>query len=266
MRKNIANKIATIGVVALLAAGCKAKKMVTAPVATAPPVVVDNSKANTIAAIKSRQLNFNTFSGKASAQLNVDNDDRSVNMNIRIDRGKQIWVSISVTALVATIEVARAVITPDSIKILNKLQSVYIKKPFSYVHNYAGKQVNYATVEALLTGNAIPEFVSTDADIKNVNGSVSLSGRVQELVYNLLFNPELKVKQLDLSNSAQQQSLQVVNSNFVLVDGRTLPSQISINSNVKGKKIKVDLEYSKVELDRQLEYPFNIPDSYTPAN
>ncbi len=265
MRKNISNKIAAVCVIAILAVGCKAKKMATAPVSNTAPVVVDNSKTNTIAAIKSRQLNFNTFSGRASAQLNVDNNDRNVNMNIRIERGKQIWVSISVTALV-TIEVARAVITPDSIKMLNKLESVYIKKPFSYVHNYAGKQVNYATVEALLTGNPVQEFLSTDADLKNVNGNVSLSGIIQELLYTMLFNPELKVKQLDLSNNAQQQSLQVINSSFVLVDGRTLPSQIAISSSVKGKKIMVNLEYSKVELDRQLDYPFNIPGSYTPAN
>src|SRR5215217_7826594 len=172
MRKSILNKIAAVCVVAILAVGCKAKKMATAPATNTAPVVVDNSKVNTIAAIKTRQLNFNTFSGKASARLNVDNDDRNVSMNIRINKGKQIWVSISVTALV-TIEVARATITPDSIKIINKLQGVYTKKPFSYVHNYAGKQVNYGTVEALLTGNPITEFLSTGADLKNTDGNIS---------------------------------------------------------------------------------------------
>ncbi|PJJ83883.1 DUF4292 domain-containing protein [Mucilaginibacter auburnensis] len=265
MRKNIANKIAVAFLVVLVVTGCKTKKALTAAPAATTPVVVDNSKANTIAAIKDRQLNFKTFSGKANAQLNIDNDNKNVNMNIRIDHGKQIWVSISVTVL-ATFEVARAVITPDSIKIVNKLQGVYIKKPFSYVHNYAGKQVNFATVEALLTGNAIPEFLSTNADLKQANGNVSLSGSMQELLYTLVFNPDLKVRQLDLSNSAQQQSLQVTNNSFVLVDSRTLPSQIAINSNVKGKKININLEYSKVELDRALETPFNIPESYTPAN
>jgi hypothetical protein len=263
MRKNIASKIAAICFVVVVAAGCKARKMATAPVATAPPVVVDNSKANTIAAIKSRQLNFNTFSGKADADLNIDNDNRGVAMNIRIDRGKKIWVSI--TALF-NIEVARALITPDSIKIINKLQGVYIKKPFGYVHQYAGKQVNYTTIESLLTGNAVPEFITVNADLQKTDNSVALSGSLEQLLYKMIFNPELKLARLDLSNSAQQQSLQVTNSNFVLVDGRTLPSQINISSNLKEKKLSVKLEYSKVELDRALEYPFNIPETYKPAN
>ncbi len=237
--------------------------MVTAPVVTAPPVVVDNSTANTIAAIKSRQLTFNTFSGKASADLNIDNDNRGVSMNIRIDRGKRIWVSI--TALLS-IEVARALITPDSIKIINKIQGVYIKKPFSYVHTYAGKQVNYTTLESLLTGNAVPELLSTDADLQKGDNTITLSGKLQQLLYKTIFNPDMKVSQLNLSNNEQQQSLQVNNSNFVLVDGRTLPSQINISSSLKEKKIAVKLEYSKVELDRVLEYPFNIPETYTPAN
>ena len=263
MRRNIASKIAAICFVAIIAVGCKAKKMATALVVTAPPVAVDNSKANTIAAIKSRQLSFNTFSGKASAELNIDNDNRGVTMNIRIDKGKKIWVSI--TALL-NIEVARALITPDSIKLINKLQSVYVKQPFSYIHTYAGKQVNYATIEALLTGNAVPEFVSVNANLQKTDNNIALSGSMEQFFYKMIFNPELKLARLDLSNSAQQQSMQVNNSNFVLVDGRTLPSLINIGSSLKGKKISVNLDYSKVELDRGLEYPFNIPESYTPAN
>jgi hypothetical protein len=265
MKRNIANKITAICIVVVIVTGCKTRKMVIAPVATTPSVVVDNSKANTIAAIKSRQLNFNTFSGKADAELNIDNDNKNVSMNIRIAKGKQIWVLVSINIL-ASFEVARALITPDSIKIMNKLQGVYIKKPFSYVHQYAGKQVNYTTIESLLTGNAVPEFVTVNADLQKTDNSIALSGKLEQLLYKMIFNPDMKVSQLNLSNNAQQQSLQVTNSNFVLVDGRTLPSQININSSLKEKKISVKLEYSKVELDRTLEYPFNIPETYTPAN
>lgn len=265
MKRNIANKIAAICVVGLIVTGCKTRKMVTAPVATTPPVVIDNSKVNTIAAIKSRQLNFNTFSGKADAELNIDNDNKNVSMNIRIAKGKQIWVSVSINIL-ASIEVGRALITPDSIKLMNRVEGVYMKKPFSYINQYAGKQVNYTTIESLLTGNAVPELLSMDADLQNADNNITLSGNLQQLLYKMIFNPDMKVSQLNLSNSAQQQSLQVTNSNFVLVDGRTLPSQININSGLKEKKISVKLEYSKVELDRVLEYPFNIPETYTPAN
>ncbi len=263
MRRNISSKIAAVCIVAVIATGCKTRKMVTAPVATNPPVVVDNTKANTIAAIKSRQLTFKTFSGKADADLAIDKDNNAVTLNIRIEKGKQIWVSV--TAFLG-IEGARALITPDSIKIINKLQSVYIRKPFSYVHNYAGKQVNYAIIESLLTGNALSELVTMDADLQKNADNISLSGKMQQLLYKMIFNLDMKLSQLNLSNELQQQSLQVNNSNFVLVEGRALPSQINISSKLDQKNISVKLEYSKIELDRALEYPFNIPESYKPAN
>ena len=264
MRRNISSKIAAVCIVAVIATGCKARKMVSAPVATAP-VVVDNSKANTIAAIKSRQLTFNTFSGKADGELNIDNDNKNVSMNIRIAKGKQIWVSVSIN-LLASFEVGRVLITPDSIKVINKVEGVYIKKPFSFIHGYAGKQVNYTTVESLLTGNAPPELITTNADLQKTDNNIALSGKMQQLLYKMIFNPDMKLSQLNLSNEQQQQSLQVNNSSFVLVEGRTLPSQINIGSKLGQKNISVKLEYSKIELDRALEYPFNIPESYKPAN
>lgn len=263
MKKNIANKISALCVILIIAAGCKAHKpLVAAPVSTAP-VAVDNTKANTLAAIKGRQLSFTTFSGKASTSLNIDNNNNNVTMNIRIDHGKQIWVSV--TALLG-LEVARASITPDSIKIINKLQGVYIKKPFSYIHTYAGKQVNFATVEALLTGNAVPALLTTDAELQRAGVTITLSGKLEQLIYTMLFNPDMKLTQLNLGNVQLAQSLQVNNSEFVQVDNRVLPSQIAIASDLKGKKISVNLHYTKVELDRMLEYPFNIPETYTPAN
>jgi hypothetical protein len=59
--------------------------------------------------------------------------------------------------------------------------------------------------------------------------------------------------------------LQVTNSNFIQADNRTVPSQIDIASVVKDKKMQVNLHYVKVDFDQQLEYPFNIPERYAPA-
>jgi hypothetical protein len=96
-----------------------------------------------LVAIRAKQLTFNTFSGRAKAKLDFNGDGNDVTMNVRIQRDKKIWVSI--TAILG-VEVARALITPDSIIVINKLQGVYTKKPFSYVWQYAGKQVNYKTI------------------------------------------------------------------------------------------------------------------------
>ncbi|QHS54572.1 DUF4292 domain-containing protein [Mucilaginibacter sp. 14171R-50] len=266
MRKNILNKMAMVFCLVALVA-CKSKKLV---VVNRPTTMVDSAAVNEenslrarLAAIRSKQVTFNTFSGKAKTKLDINGNDNDVTLNIRIARDQKIWISI--TAIVG-IEVARAQITPDSIIVVNRLQSVYLKKPFSYVYTYASKQVNFKTLQALLVGNAIPEMVNSDADFKMEGANTVLSGNLQDIIYKLLLGPDMKVTQTNLSNQVARQSLQVANSVFIQADNRVIPSQIDILSTAGDKKIQANLRYAQAEFDKPLEYPFSIPKSYEPAN
>ncbi|MGI4021739.1 MAG: DUF4292 domain-containing protein [Janthinobacterium lividum] len=261
------NKVLIAGII-LSMFGCKAKKHlveVNRPVADSALIKTDsstnNNKNEKLAAIKTRQINFNTFSGKARTHLEINGKGYDVTMNIRVQKGKQIWVSITA---IAGIEVARVRITPDSIKIINKLQSAYLKKPFNYVYQYGGRQINYQTVEAIVVGNAVPEFINTDATIAASGGNTIISGILNELAYQTTFGADLKVSSLKLANTKANQKLDVNNGEFIQADNRILPSAISINSYQNG--LKADLHYIKAEFDGQLDTPFNEPKGYTLVN
>jgi hypothetical protein len=163
------------------------------------------------------------------------------------------------------VEVARAVITPDSILLINRLEGVYMKKPFSYVYAYASKQVNYKTLESLLIGNAIPELLTEKSEFVTTSNTTTLSGSLDDLLYKLIVGADNKVTQTNLNNQNEGQSLQVANNAFIQASNRILPSQIDIASVVKDKKVHINLHYTKVDFDQQLEYPFSIPDRYEPA-
>ncbi|HEY0245116.1 MAG TPA: DUF4292 domain-containing protein [Mucilaginibacter sp.] len=257
MKKNILNKLAIISCL-LVMVGCAAKKQLVKPNVTPAATVKPVSKMDAIAA---HQLNFATLSAKASTKLNIDGNSNDVTLNIRINHDRQIWVSI--TAILG-IEVARAMITPDSLLVINKLQGVYIKKPFSYIYKYTNKQINYKTLESILVGNVMPEILKDNSASFPVDNQVS--GNLQDLFYKLMLNPDLKVTQLNLDNQNQGQSLQVNTNGFTAVDNRIVPSQIDIQSASQNKKIQVNLHYTKVDLDQQLQYPFSIPERYTPAD
>jgi hypothetical protein len=265
MRKNILNKLLIIFCIVSVF-GCKAKKQVIvrkadSAVATKPTV---NPALAKIEAIKSKQVNFNTFSGRAKTKLNIDGKENDVTLNVRILQGKKIWVSI--TALLG-IEVARALITPDSILVVNRLQGVYLKKPFSFIHTYAGKQANYQTVQSLLVGNAINELLKEDSKIETAaNGNTTLTGNLQGLAYSLLVGADFKVSRTSFANTAARQSLQVVNSQFIQADNRIIPSQINITSNVQNKSIQAELQYNRTQFNQPLDFPFSIPERFEPAN
>jgi hypothetical protein len=261
MKKNILNKL-LIACCLLAMISCKARKQVIVirkADSAAKPLDNVSSKLD---AIRAKQVNFNTFAGRAKTKLDINGNSNDVTLNIRIERDKRIWVSI--TAILG-VEAARALITPDSILLINRLQGVYLRKPFSYVYKYASTQVNYKTLESLLIGNAIPELLNEKADVVNADGNTTLSGSLQDLLYKLIVGADLKVTQTNLSNQNEGQSLQVVNNTFIQATNRIMPSQIDIASVVKDKKIQVNLHYTKADYDVQQEYPFSIPASYEAA-
>lgn len=261
MKKNIVNKL--LIVCCLLAmVSCKSRKQVLVSRKADSSATPVNNKTSRLNAIKAKQVSFNTFAGKAKTRLNINGNSNDVTLNIRIARDKKIWVSI--TAILG-VEAARALITPDSIMLINRLQGVYVRKPFNYVYKFASSQVNYKTLESLLIGNAIPELLNEDAAFADTAGSTAISGNLQDLLYKLILGADLKVTQTNLSNQNERQSLQVVNNTFIQATNRVIPSQIDIASVVKDKKIQVNLHYTKADFDVQQEYPFSIPSNYEPA-
>jgi hypothetical protein len=256
------NRLLIIFAVAALT-GCKAHKQLVVD-NSAIPAKASSKELVELGAIRSAQLHFNTFSGRAKAKLQINNSSNDVTLNIRISHGKKIWVSITA---IAGIEVARALITPDSILAINKLQGLYIRKPFSYVYKYASSQLDYQSVEALLIGNAIPQLLNDQARISADSAGVALNGNLQELVYKLLVGPDMKAHTTHLTNQDADQAMQVENSQFIPVPAgnRVMASQIDINSTAGARKIRISLHYTRQDFDQPLEYPFSIPDSYDPA-
>ncbi|HEY5326537.1 MAG TPA: DUF4292 domain-containing protein [Mucilaginibacter sp.] len=244
--------------------GCKARKqLVVRQVAIDSAIKPVDNKLMKLNAIRAGQTMFNSFSGKARTMLDINGNSNDVTLNIRIKRDRKIWISVTA---IAGIEAARVLITPDSIKVIDRLESVYIRQPFSYINTFAGNQVNYKTIESLLIGNAIPELVNENADLQTSPDSIVLTGNLQELAYKLLIGPGMRVAQTNLNNQNAGQSLRVTNNTFIRAGTRELPSQIDIISLVNDKKIQVNLHYIKSEFDQQLDYPFNIPARYKPAN
>lgn len=258
MRRNTLNRLLIICCV-LVILGCKAKKQ--AIVASKPSATPDKSISK-LDAIKSSQLNFNTFSGKAKTKLDINGSTNDVTLNIRIQKGQKIWVSVTA---IAGIEVARALITPDSLLVINKLQGLYLRKPFEYIYSYASRQINYDSLEALLVGNVIPQIINNDAKMQSDSGHIVISGNLRELVYTLLLGSDLKANHTELTDEHAGQSLIVDNTVFIPAGNRVIPSQIDMSSVMAKKKVKMNLHYIKVDFDQPLEFPFSISSSYSPA-
>jgi hypothetical protein len=244
---------------------CKAKKAVVAPVVTAPPVTqATDNKAENIKLLRAKDISFNTLAIKAKANLDFAGNKNGVTMNIRMQRDKQIWVSI--TAPVIGFEVARAIITPDSIKVRNNMQSTYLKKPFNYAYRYTSKNVNFKMLQAIFAGNTIPNFTTELSDVTQQNGAWTISGEEGTLAFKVLFNEIMKVSENNLNDLKSGQALKVAYGGYQQVNDGLFPSSLTINSMAGTKRVNLQLDYTKVDRNIPLDFPFSVPKNYELVN
>ncbi|RZK78739.1 MAG: DUF4292 domain-containing protein [Pedobacter sp.] len=258
----------TIAIVLLMGIGltaCKAKKKLVDVTKASPEVAspVSAKKAENLRLLKSKDITFNTLAIKAKANLDFAGNKNGVTMNIRMERDKQIWVSITA---IAGIEVARALITPDSIKVRNNFQSTYIKKPFSYAYRYTSKNVNFKMLQAIFAGNTIPDFFTELADVNQQDTNWQVSGEEGTLAFKVLIGNLLKVTENNLNDLKSGQALKVAYGPYQQLNEGLFPSTITINSLAGTKKVNIDLEYTKVDRNVSLDFPYSVPKKYELIN
>ena len=257
MRRNTLNKVLLIVLIGGLVS-CRAKKPVS--VTVVPPAVeneLSKRKSENLQLLKSKDITFKTLSVKAKANLDINGNRNNASMNIRMEKDRQIWVSITA---IAGIEVARALITPDSIKVRNNIQGVYLKKLFNYIHRYTSRQVNFQWLQSILTGNTIAEFLTEDAQILDEQGAWSLKGEKETLAFKVIFDALLKTKETDINDVRTGQALKIVyNGTYLDLGGVRIPNGLKINSMAGTRKVNIDLDYTTAERNLSLEFPFSVP-------
>ncbi len=254
-------------VLLLALASCKAKKVIlpvpAVPESPAVPAEPDNTRKNKLKSINESDMVFNTLAVKSKAVLSINDKSNDVNMNFRIKNNEVIWVSV--TAL-AGLEVARALITPDSVKILNRLDNVYIKKPFSYIYEFTNEQINFRTLQSILIGNTISEFITDSTELNMESDEAKLRSILGGLIYNLRVSSQNKVVYTNLNDQIAKQELTANYSDFILVNQQQIPHAVVMDSKVKTKKFLLDLKFLKVDLDGPLELPFRVPERFLIKN
>lgn len=243
---------------------CKTKKVVVSqPSKVTEVAVATNKTAENLRLLKSKDFSYSTLSLKAKADLDIDGNQNGVNMNIKIKKDEKIWISITA---IAGIEVARVLITPDSLLVLSRLQGTALKKPFSYIYKFANKQITFKMLQSVLTGNTITELMNEPADLQLNTNEFSLKGNKETLAYTVLFNTLLKPAQVNLSDVKAGQALKVEYANYQQAASILFPSVVKVNSVSGKKKINVVFDFSNIERNVQFDFPFTVPKRFEIIN
>jgi hypothetical protein len=228
--------------------------------------------------IKQNEFVFKTLSAKIDADLNINEEKNSFVATVRIKKDSAIWASIS-PAL--GIEAARAIITRDSVVLIDRINHKYIAGNYSYLNKLLNTELDYDMIEDLLVGNAIDyyddERLSVSKDIQNKQFILSSIKKrklkrvmkdaivSEEPIESLWIIPEMyKVSKIYLDDFINKRSFMVSFDSYNQIDSvQMMPTKA--NYEIKAQKnIFLDLNYNKISINEPLELPFRIPDRYAP--
>lgn len=239
----------------ILLMGCGGKKKLAV---TKPEVSINKNAAE---GYLINNLDFRSFSGRAKAKVEFADEKQDVTLHVRILRDKAIW--ISVTATMFNYEAARVKITPDSVYILNKMQSSYISKPFQYVHKYTGPSVSFSTLQDLLMANVSQSLLRTDQiTVASASDEVQIVGIKDNLSFQYSLNEKHRPKVFRMNEVGTSGNLESFYSSFVISSGYNFPQNQHIKLNAGGMHISAVLNYNKAEFNQDVEMPFIIPSKY----
>ena len=227
------------------------------------------------AKLKESELKFEWFSAKFSLDMVIDKKKNSFRGQVRMRKDSAIWVSFS-PAL--GIEMARLLITNDSIKFINRINKTYFSGDYYYVNQFLGTNVDYDVLQSILLGNDLTYYddgkfrVSYDSREYHLvtAGRSKLKKYVKtqedaERVYiqNIFLNPEtfkitkMKIKEL----TKESRKLDAFYDDFQKINDQLFPRHLLFEITADNP-VTVDVIYNKIELDSEQAFPFKISSKY----
>lgn len=216
---------------------------------------------DTYKAIKQNYIDYTTF----TAKLDVDYQDAEgkkydVNAHIRMYKDSVIWVMIT-GAL--GIEGLRALITHDSVKILDKQNKTYLARSLTYLQEIIALPLDMQNLQELIIGNPV-YFDSTILSFSRTDKTISLQGVGDFFKHLLTVTSDDKIIQsskLDDFDEARNRTCYLIYEDYENRKGINFSARRKIHVAEK-KKLDIKLDFKQYDFNETLSFPFSIPKNY----
>lgn len=203
---------------------------------------------------------FNTLNSRLGIDYSDGSSEQSVTVSLRMKRDEVIWMS-------APLGVIKVYITPERVSFYNKLQNEYFEGDFSYVSDLLGSEIDFTKLQNLLLGQAILDLREQKYEMQITEDAYQLKPRADLELYKFLFNIEprnFRLSAQQLSQPLAKRLMEVRYASYQEVQGKIVPDQVHIAAIERNDRVTIGLTYRQVELNRDLKFPYKVPDGYNP--
>lgn len=257
-------RLIAVGAVALsLFSACKKKQEV-----IEKSIWTADEKAR-VETVVSQQLPFETFQSKINIGLSNGDKSFSVNGTFKLIRNQRLQVSVQPFL---GIEMMRAEFTNDSVKMLDRINKRYVAESIASYRESLPVDIRFETLQALFLNQLFvpgePEFSLNDFSAfkwRTENDGL-LIGRLKDdnwFILNFFLNPQNLLSQTQVSNRSNTHVVEWKYEQFQPLGGISFPMKSAITyRSGSTPKMRADLSYSRIELDKKMNMQFEIPASY----
>lgn len=222
---------------------------------------VDTKKELSKIAIAHQNVAFSakTLEAKIDAEYRDPNNQQALNIKLRLEKDKVIWMSGSFLAF----PVAKIMITPTRIQYYEKINKTYFDGDFTLIKKVFGIDLSFEQIQNLLLGQT---FFNVDENYieGNVDNVFSLTPMFPNPKYDLVYlfdslHYKLKSQEARIVNN---ENLKITYLKYTRVDNQIIPITIQIDHSKNNHKTKIILNIRNVEINNILSFPFEMPSNY----
>jgi len=251
-------------------AGCRSTKKIQTAIAKKDTVAVaaTNSHDDSVAfmrdvygKIRGTHIQFNTFSAKVKVDFEGSDGKKSdFNAFIRLHKDSLLWVSINAAL---GIEAFRVLITPDSVKVLNKLDKIAQLRSVSYLQEVTKIPLSFNDLQKLIIGN--PLYLDSNIVSYKLDGETVSLISVGEFFKHLLTVKTTDYKpdhsKLDDVDNIRARTADISYDKYENKNGIRFSTLRKITVSEKSK-LDLQLDFKQYEFNEVLNFPFNVPRNY----
>lgn len=209
--------------------------------------------------VEDNNFTFDQFQTKFSAKVETEDTKLSLKGQLRMKNDSVVWLSV---ALPVGLEVVRAMITHDSVFVINRTEKTYIKESIKNFKQIPSPIADLKFIQAILVGNDIT-LKNGDKYYSEIVDEMYKLQTIKEINKILLVQPEnFRIKKCDLNEiSGDERKIELKYDNFENHEGRFLPTNIDLTISEK-PKFNISISYSSVLINTEQDYKFSIPKKF----
>jgi len=244
------------------------------------PVVPDRSINQVITSMHTAQPPYDFFTARYSGRAVLNGDVNDVAGSIFIRKDSAILISV---APVLGIEVARILITPTNVKMLNRLEGTYFDGDMSLINSMLNADIDFYMLQSFLLGADFPHFSAENFRLSHEEENIKLYNPARKRLrptagataaapgaiinHSLWLDPQsYRIIQSNVSENEGRRTMQASYPGFTPVQGHPFPSEVQLAFLDDTAQAALTLRYSRITLNQPQQITFNIPSRYTPMD